>query len=258
MKQHAVHESMLSGVHVDCEVYNLFSDLLPAGLEERGGELQWGRSRQGIVPDLKLLLQTPEGPQPCLAEIKQIGAGKTWFPRGWKGKGADKRASLLTKDYKDKVRKYDVRFHGASPLVRGQPEPAPGPLLARLRNFGPLRKLVAGPWGNLSSDFHKLLRELVEAKVEKEARARGRESSAGELGKAMGETRIATSVVVLRGQQLCLLERLSFLGPGVKAAGEKRALALRLQERRKRDAQAYCLAHDSRGTRGVGRAFVEV
>ena len=74
----------------------------------------------------------------------------------------------------------------------------------------------------------------------------------------MGETRIATSVVVVRGQQLCLLEHLSFLGPGAKAAGERRALALRLHERRERDAQAYCLAHDSRGTRGVGRAFVEV
>ena len=54
----------------------------------------------------------------------------------------------------------------------------------------------------------------------------------------MGETRIATLVVVVRGQQLCLLERLAFLGPGAKAAGERRALALRLHKRRERDAQA--------------------
>ena len=38
-------------VHVDCEVYGLFSDLLPATLHEQGGELQWGRARQGVVPD---------------------------------------------------------------------------------------------------------------------------------------------------------------------------------------------------------------
>ena len=31
------------------------------------------------------------------------------------------------------LRGYDIRFHGAHPLVQGQPEPAPGPLLARFR-----------------------------------------------------------------------------------------------------------------------------
>ena len=41
---------MLSGVFVDCEVYGQFSDLLPASLMEEGGELQWGRARQGKVP----------------------------------------------------------------------------------------------------------------------------------------------------------------------------------------------------------------
>lgn len=31
-----------------------------------------------------------------------------------------------------------------------------GPLVTRLRSF-PIMKLVAGPWGDLSEDFHVLL-----------------------------------------------------------------------------------------------------
>ena len=92
-KQHTVHEALLSSVPVDCEVYGLFSDLLPAVLEEQGGDLQWGRARQGLVPDLKLLLPTSEGPKPCLAEIKLVSAGKTWFPRGRAGKGTDRSSA---------------------------------------------------------------------------------------------------------------------------------------------------------------------
>ena len=62
---------------IDCEVYGLFSDLLPSQLHQEGGELQWGRARQGAVPDFKILMQTPEGPVPHLAELKCINAGKT-------------------------------------------------------------------------------------------------------------------------------------------------------------------------------------
>ena len=49
--------------------------------------LQWGRARQGKVPDFMFLLSTPDGLRPSLAELKIISAGKTWYPRGVKGKG---------------------------------------------------------------------------------------------------------------------------------------------------------------------------
>ena len=73
---HITAEATLAIVPVDCEVYNLFGDLLPAALEEEGGELQWARARQGKVPDFKFLLNTPEGPAPHLAELKVVSAGK--------------------------------------------------------------------------------------------------------------------------------------------------------------------------------------
>ena len=247
----------MSSIHVDCEVYGQFSDLLPATLVQEGGELQWGRARQGVVPDFKFLINTPEGPESSLAELKTISAGKTWYPRGMKGKGTDLRAGRITKEYERKLRIYDVKYHGASPMVEGQPEPPPGPLLTRFRSF-PLQKLVAGAFGDLSSDFHQLLQTFAAARAEASALARGQAggAGAGELGKVMGEVRRAMSVTVVRSQALCLLERLSQLGPGARAAGERRRVVLRLEEERRRQAQAYSLASQTRGLSRAGRAFI--
>ena len=78
----------------------------------------------------------------------------------------------------------------------------------------------------------------------------------GELGKVMGEVRRAMAVQVVRSQALCLLERLGHLGPGARAAGERRKVVQRIEEVRRRQAQAYHLAHRNRGLCRVGRAFV--
>ena len=254
LKNQLVAEAVLSGIPVDCEVYGLFSNLLPAELEQEGGELRWGRARQGKVPDLKLLLDTPEGPEQSLAELKFISAGRTWFPRGQQGKGTDRR---LQGEYEAALRAFDVRFHGAQPLRQGQPEPPPGPLVRRLRSFGPLLSLVAGPWGDLSQDLHRLLRIFAEARVANRARAEGWGGvGAEDMGQAMGEVRRATSVAVVRLQALCLLERLAHLGPGARAAGERRRVVKQLEERRRREAEAYRLAHLNLGLGREGRAFV--
>ena len=81
-------------------------------------------------------------------------------------------------------------------------------------------------------------------------------SEASDLGQAMGEVRRATSVMVVRLQALCLLERLAHLGPGARAAGERRRVVRQLEERRTRETQAYRQAHMNRGLGREGRAFV--
>jgi hypothetical protein len=258
VKQHLYLEAGLSKVPVDCEVYGLFGDLLPAALTAEGGELQWGRARQGKVPDFRFLLPSPEGPVSCLAELKLIGAGKTSYPRGVAGKGSTRRAVKLTSEYEAILRGYDVRFHGAAPRVEGEPEPAPGPLVTRFRGFGALTEgqLVAGPWGDLSPHLHQLLRIFAESRVAATSRAQGWEAGPGLLGKLMGEVRRAMSVVVVRAQAVCLLERLAHLGPGAGAAAKRRAVTLRLEEGRRRERQAFDLAQQARGASRVGRAFV--
>ena len=88
------------------------------------------------------------------------------------------------------------------------------------------------------------------------ARGKGIVARAGELGRVMGEVRRAMSVQVVRSNALCLLERLAFLGPGAKAAGERRKVVGKLEEVSRRQSQAYYLAHQSRGISRLGRAFV--
>ena len=101
-------------------------------------------------------------------------------------------------EYEAKLRKYDVCFYGAAPAVRGASQPPPpGPLVQRFRNYELLR-LVAGPWGDLSQDFHLLLKTFADKRVEALARGRGAEMGAGELGMVMGKVRRAMSVQVVR------------------------------------------------------------
>ena len=110
--------------------------------------------------------------------------------------------------------------------------------------------------GCLSKDFHALLKILAEARCAAIVRARGWEAGPGLLGKVTGELRRALSVHVVRSQTIFLLERLAQLGPGARAAAERRAATLRLEERRRREAQAFTLAHQNRGLDRLGQAFI--
>ena len=148
--------------------------------------------------------------------LKVVSAGRTcWYPREAAGKEANRRAERLPSEYERALRDLDVRFLGAAPARRGQPEPTP-----------------ALSWPDLeSSDLHQLLRLFAETRCANIGRAAGWEGAAEAiLGKVMGEMRRAFSVVVVRSQAICLLERLAQLGPGARAAAQRRQVTLRLEE----------------------------
>jgi hypothetical protein len=48
----------------------------------QGENLEWGRARQGLIPDFRMRLPDPGGLTDTLAELKFIGADESWFPRG--------------------------------------------------------------------------------------------------------------------------------------------------------------------------------
>ena len=229
----------------DVEVYGLFAHLLPAVLTEQGGELQWARARQGLVPDFRFRLPTPQGPTDTLAELKVISAGSTWHPAGVQGTGVDRRAATLASYYRRELAKYDRQFHGTVGEEKG-------PLVTRLESFGKLEGLVVGPWGNGSKDLHSLVRTLAETKVAARSRARGWQGSDEELGLVMGEIRRALSLDFIRAQALCLLTRLTYLGDGAGSAAQRREQVTWQEEERRRVQRAHYEAH-IRG-RGVPRA----
>ena len=88
------------------------------------------------------------------------------------------------------------------------------------------------------------------------SRAQGWEAGPGMLGMVMGGLRRAVSVEVVRGEALCLMDRLAHLGPGARAADKRRQVTLRQEEARRRERQAFHLANQGRGLSRVGRAFI--
>ena len=126
--------------------------MLIASLIQEDGELQWGRARQGKVPDFKFLLPSPDGPKSALAELKVLSCGKTWYSRGVKGKGTLRRAARLSQEYIGKLPDLDSKFHGTA-------IGASGPLVSWFLDLGGLERgcLVAGPFGDISPDFHHLI-----------------------------------------------------------------------------------------------------
>ena len=72
----------------------------------------------------------------------------------------------------------------------------------------------------------------------------------------MGEVRRALSVVIVRSNSLCLLERLLQFGPGARRAGERRRVVLAMEARWQQKAHAYSIAKRQRGLSRVGRTFI--
>ena len=113
-------------------------------------------------------------------------------------------------------------------------------------------QLVAGPWGDLSPDLHKLLLIFAESRVAAMSRAQGWEAGPGQLGKVMGEIRRAMSVTVVHASATCLMETLCQLGPGAGAAAQQRQAALHLEERRRQERPTFDLAWQARRSSRVG------
>ena len=119
-----------------------------------------------------------------------------------------------------KSRENLVRFHGLAQRRGGELEPPPGPLVTRFRHLGGLEdgELVAGPWGDLSPDLHKLLLCFAESRVAAMSRAQGWEAGPGQLGKVMGEIRRALSVTVVRANALLPVGAAVAAGTGCKGS----------------------------------------
>ena len=71
---------------------------------------------------------------------------------------------------------------------------------------------------------------------------------------AIGQIRRVLSTTFVRAQALCLLSRVSQLGPGARSANDRRVLAQRLEQGRARERSANYWAH----IRGRGVKFGDI
>ena len=98
---------------------------------------------------------------------------------------------------------------------------------------------------------------IADSMVAAKARARGWVGGEGELGQTISQIRRRLSCTSVRAQALCLLSRIGQLGPGARAAADRRGDALRAETARRREAQAQWQAHiKGRGLGRVGMVFI--
>ena len=236
-----------SGIRADCEVFGMFRDLIPVEALAEEENLQRGRGRQGLLPDFRLDIPGPgAGPgalgnvESKLAELKVIGAVETYYPRGGararNKKGVERRAGLITGEYRRPLAALDTRYHGVEEGQRG-------PLVRRLEGHGQLLTWVMGAWQEGSKDLHDLLDMLADNKVAVLGLVRGREASDHERAQILSGYRRTLSTTAARASSGCLLGRLAKVGEAHRAAARRRAWALREGERLQEERRSHWRAH---------------
>ena len=237
---------LTSSLRAECEVYGLFRDLIPVeALRDEEG-LQRGRGRQGLLPDFQMEMPSSTGePDLRLAELKMIGAVKTWYPRSGalarRKRGVERRSVPLPGEYSKPLARLDHLYHGTAV---GQV----GPLERRLQGFGPLQCLVMGTFQEGSKDLHSLLEALADSKLRAKGLARGREGTERERSIIISNFRRELSVVGAKANSSCLLGRVARVGEGHRLAAKRRA-GMRQEEERREDAAK---AHWEANVRGMG------
>ena len=224
-----------SKVRAEAEVFGRFRDLLPPHLTEAGGELQYGRQRVGLTPDLLLRIPSPDGVVDRLGEIKAMSAGVSRYPAGKTEKQADRRARELPGSYRRPLERLDQELRGTAPGDTGA-------LVARLQGFGELMCLVAGAWGDCSKDLHSLIQTCAESKVEHLCRSTGRPELEGQLSVIVSQYRRRLSTCIVRAQAQCLLSRVGVISPQAREAAQRREVAGRMERQLREDRRAQWMA----------------
>jgi hypothetical protein len=179
-----------------------------------------------------------------LAELKCISAGLTWYQAHVKA--VDQRAREIPKIYLDKAQDIDRKYCGTHPNNVG-------PLQQRLEGFGDIIRLVAGQFGDVSQDFHHLLKSLAVSKATHIAHTEGRPVSESERGLLLHQLRRRLSVTIITAQSSCLLSRLHHMAPGAKEAAKRRAVAKHREGLAQMDRRAHFEAHvRGRRLRNIG------
>ena len=222
-------------VPIDCEVFGVFRDLIPAEELQEGGELQYGRQRLGLCPDFKLRLPSPDGPRDYLGELKFISAGISRYPIGKSEKQVDRRARELPGSYRRPLARLDRLHYGTQPGETGR-------LVERLNSYGVLQSYVAGNWGEGSVHLHSYIQSCAEARVAHLTRATGRQETERMLGQVVSQYRRLVSTTAVRAQAMNLLARIPLITPAAKDAAARREVAMRLEAEMRRERKAQWMA----------------
>jgi hypothetical protein len=247
-----------AGIEVECEVFNLFSGLIP---QQGLTRIEAGRKRQGLVPDFRVReppIEGKEGDELVLAELKVITSCPTRYHRNPRveEKAVNRRAATLAGEYSNHARDIDRVYGGVAVGVVG-------PVQAKLLSFPPLRGWVFGAFGEASTDVHVMVDYLAEARQKHQQLLEGRwrterKSQEADVAQYKGQIRRGLSLEAVRSQARLLLDRLGGLGAGAAAAAKRRDWAEAEEWRMGRERRANQLAlSQGRPVRARGQFLVQ-
>ena len=126
------------------------------------------------------------GVRKTLAEVKVIGAVKSYYPKNGtlarRTRAVDRRGALVLGEYTRPLECLDRNYHNAAPGDTG-------PLVRRLLGYGRLHLLVMGSSQEGTKDLHSLLDLLADLIVRRLGLARGRELSDRERAQTLSDYR---------------------------------------------------------------------
>ena len=103
---------MWAGLPAVMEVFNLFSRHIP---QEGLARIDSNRQKQGMIPDLKIVLPVGGQLRPVLHELKVISCSQSRYRPSWTVRAVDRRAGMLHQEYVDKARSADQVYGGVAP-----------------------------------------------------------------------------------------------------------------------------------------------
>ena len=186
-------------VPYQCEVFNLYAHLIP---QDGLNRMERGRKRQGLVPDFMLGVvgERNQGSDE-LAELKVISCCPSRYPvapphprQDRVGtRAVEKRAKMLTAEYRKKAREVDRVYGGGREVEVGRVD-------RKLTEYGQVRGLVFGAFGEASEGVHNLVQRIAESRVKAMGLQQGRDTYKGEMGVLVGQVRRILSVTAVRAQ----------------------------------------------------------
>ena len=265
--KHALCEVMRDlRVDYNCEVFGLFSALIPQGPLRRpleGDSTQAADKRQGMVPDFKInsgsiarrLRGDARAVSSVLAELKFIHLGRTRYPvpailQGHL-RGVEIRAQKIGREMEDGARRLDVEFGGHA-------ADADGPVLLRLRSFGAVVPLVVGHFGEWSSGLGGLVRALADDAAPRMAAEFGASSPRAARHSVLFFARRSLVWAGLVANARLKLARSHFVGPTWAAAALRAEEAARRDDcagARRREGAAHYHARGAQGVPDARQAF---